>query len=85
MKLGSLMPKAQTKEFDKYRFTVDVSERLADEIKKMSEESGRSKADVFRIAIELLSTARKAKENNMHVGAWLEDEDKRIEREFVNF
>ncbi|MGV6839882.1 MAG: ribbon-helix-helix domain-containing protein [Planktomarina sp.] len=79
------MNKQQTKGFDKYRFTVDVSERLAEKINKMSEETGRSKADVFRTAIELLSAAQKAKSDNMHVGAWSEDDDKRTEREFVNF
>ncbi|MCH2066493.1 ribbon-helix-helix protein, CopG family [Shimia sp.] len=69
----------------KFRFTVDVSQRLAGEIERISQATGRSKADVFRLAIELLSTARDAKEDGMHVGAWSETEDTRKEREFVNF
>ena len=69
----------------KFRFTVDVSRRLAEEIEKISKETGRSKADVFRLAIELLSTARDAREEGMHVGAWEDTEDHRKEREFVNF
>ena len=44
----------------KFRFTVDVSRRLAEEIERMAKESGRSKAEVFRLAIGLLSTARAA-------------------------
>lgn len=69
----------------KYRFTVDVSKRLADEIEKIALESGRTKAEVFRLAIELLSTARDAKNDGMHVGAWEDQNDRRREREFVNF
>lgn len=69
----------------RYRFTVDVSQRLADEIEKISEETQRSKADVFRLAIELLSTAREAKHDGMRVGAWTEEDERRKEREFVNF
>ena len=69
----------------KYRFTVDVSKRLAEEIERMATESGRTKAEVFRIAIQLLSSARDAKKVGMHVGAWQETDKKRTEREFVNF
>lgn len=69
----------------KYRFTVDVSEQLAEEIKRISKETNRSKADVFRLAVALLSTARDAKESGMHVGAWDDADGKRHEREFVNF
>jgi metal-responsive CopG/Arc/MetJ family transcriptional regulator len=69
----------------KFRFTVDVSRRLADEIEKIAAETGRSKAEVFRLAIELLSTARDARDEGMHVGAWEERPDQRREREFVNF
>lgn len=72
-------------ESTKFRFTVDVSRRLADEIERMAAESGRSKADVFRIAIELLSSAREARQEGMHVGAWEDTAERRREREFVNF
>lgn len=72
-------------ENSKFRFTVDVSNRLADEIEKIARETGRSKADVFRLAIELLSTARDARADGMHVGAWQESTEKRLEREFLNF
>jgi metal-responsive CopG/Arc/MetJ family transcriptional regulator len=74
-----------TDESTKFRFTVDVSKRLAEEIERISKDSGRTKADVFRIAIELLASAREAKNEGMHVGAWSETEAKRREREFVNF
>lgn len=69
----------------KFRFTVDVSRRLADEIERIAEETGRSKAEVFRLAIELLSTARDARREGMHVGAWEDSPEHRREREFVNF
>lgn len=69
----------------KYRFTVDVSRRLADEIEKIAGESGRTKAEVFRLAIELLSTAREARNEGLHVGAWEDKENQRREREFINF
>lgn len=69
----------------KFRFTVDVSRRLAEEIERISRETGRTKAEVFRLAIELLSTARDARQEGMHVGAWEETPDQRREREFVNF
>ncbi len=69
----------------KFRFTVDVSRRLADEIERIAEETGRSKAEVFRLAIELLSTARDARSEGMHVGAWEDSPEHRREREFVNF
>lgn len=69
----------------KYRFTVDVSRRMADEIERIARDTGRSKAEVFRLAIELLSTARDAKDDEMHVGAWKESDGQRTEREFVNF
>lgn len=74
-----------TKENQKFRFTVDVSKRLAEEIEKISSETGRTKAEVFRLAIELLSSARDAREEGMHVGAWQDDDNSRREREFVNF
>lgn len=69
----------------RFRFTVDVSRRLADEIESISKETGRTKADVFRLAIELLSAAREAREEGMHVGAWDETSERRRERAFVNF
>lgn len=69
----------------RFRFTVDVSRRLADEIENISKETGRTKADVFRLAIELLSAAREAREEGMHVGAWEETSERRRERAFVNF
>lgn len=69
----------------KYRFTVDVSRRLAGEIERIASETGKTKADVFRLAIELLSTAREARDEGMHVGAWQDHDDRRREREFVNF
>jgi len=68
----------------KFRFTVDVSSRLAKEIERIAKESGRTKAEVFRLAIELLSTARDAQEDGMHVGAWQDHPEKRLEREFLN-
>lgn len=69
----------------KFRFTVDVSKRLAEEIERIASETGRTKADVFRLAIELLSTAREAREEGMHVGAWQDTSERRRERAFVNF
>ncbi|MBO9400764.1 ribbon-helix-helix protein, CopG family [Shimia sp. R9_3] len=72
-------------ENSKFRFTVDVSRRLADEIENIAKDTGRSKAEVFRLAIELLSTAREARREGMHVGAWEDTDDHRREREFVNF
>lgn len=72
-------------ENSKFRFTVDVSRRLADEIEHISKETGRTKADVFRLAIELLSSAREARDEGMHVGAWDEKPGHRRERSFVNF
>jgi metal-responsive CopG/Arc/MetJ family transcriptional regulator len=69
----------------KFRFTVDVSRRLAEEIERISAETGRTKAEVFRLAIELLATARDARNEGMHVGAWEDKNDHRREREFVNF
>jgi len=70
---------------EKFRFTVDVNTRLANEIERISKETGRTKAEVFRLAIDLLSTARAAQKDGMHVGAWDEDQGNRKEREFVNF
>lgn len=70
---------------EKFRFTVDVSKRLADEIERMARETGRTKAEVFRVAIELLSSARAARKDGMHVGAWDETPEQRREREFLNF
>ena len=70
---------------EKFRFTVDVSKRLAEEIERISKETGRSKAEVFRVAIELLSSARDARKDGMHVGAWQDNSNHRREREFVNF
>jgi metal-responsive CopG/Arc/MetJ family transcriptional regulator len=67
----------------RHRYTVDLSQRLADEIETISKESGRSKAEVFRVAIELLSAARAAKEQGMNVGAWDETSERRRERAFV--
>lgn len=77
--------KPRSNDSAKYRFTVDVSQRLAEEIERMATETGRSKAEVFRLAIELLSTARDARDEGMHVGAWSDAPDVRREREFVNF
>jgi hypothetical protein len=42
-----------------------------------------SKADVLRTAMELLLTADRATQEGLTVGAWSNDENKRVEREFV--
>ena len=68
-----------------FRFTVDVSRALADEIERLANESERSKGDVFRCAIRLLSTAHAMRAQGLHVGAWHEFPDTRPRREFVNF
>ena len=65
-----------------FRFTVDVSRNLADEIERLADESGRSKGEVFTFAIGLLSAACSARNEGMNVGAW---NGNGPARKFVNF
>ncbi len=72
---------------EKFRFTVDVSKALADEIERLAAESGRTKAEVFRTAIALLSHAKRAESQDMTVGAWRSGDDGKPvhQKEFVGF
>lgn len=66
------------------RLTLDLTKKLNTEVERLAQESGTSKADVLRFAVELLSAASDAKEAGMRVGAWKErDDGVRSERIFV--
>lgn len=68
---------------DRVRLTLDLSSRMGAAIAAYADRHGLSKADVLRTAMELLLTAEKAADEGMQVGAWKEEEDRRLEREFV--
>lgn len=69
----------------KVRLTLDLSESVNEQLSKVVKETGKTKSDLMRLALEFLLTAQKAKADNMTVGAWKDDERKkvRIEREFL--
>lgn len=69
----------------KVRLTLDLSDSVNAQLAKMGKETGKTKSDLMRLALEFLLTAQKAKTDNMTVGAWKDDEKNkiRIEREFL--
>ena len=70
---------------DRVRLTVDLSTHLNDELDQLAAETGRSKAELLRLGIDLLAKARDARQKDMTVGAWKENSETgaRHEREFV--
>jgi predicted transcriptional regulator len=70
---------------DRTRLTLDLSGKLNDELDRLAKKTGRSKSDLLRLGVDYLLRADKAVEEGMTVGAWKEDEQKRVrqEREFV--
>jgi 2,4-dienoyl-CoA reductase-like NADH-dependent reductase (Old Yellow Enzyme family) len=67
------------------RMTLDLSQRLNEEVERLAAERQISKADILRFAVEFLSAAERAKRQGMHVGAWIDEAGNRKEREFVGF
>ena len=67
----------------KTRTTLDLPQRLNASVERMAQENGTTKADILRFAVEFLTAATAAKEAGMHVGAWSEQDGKRVEREFI--
>jgi hypothetical protein len=70
-------------ENSRIRLTLDLSGRMGSAIAAYADRHGLTKADVLRTAMELLLKAEKASDDGMQVGAWKEDENRRVEREFV--
>ena len=71
-------------EQNKVRMTLDLSQKLNNEVESLAVSNGTTKADILRFAIEFLSSATAARRAGMHVGAWSDDPDgKRREREFI--
>lgn len=65
------------------RLTIDLSQKLNAIVDRIAAEKDTTKADVLRFAIEFLNAADLAKNAGMHVGAWSDEGEKRLEREFV--
>lgn len=72
---------------DRTRLSLELSSDLNRELERVASETGRSKADLLRLAAGFLLSAQKAQAEGMHVGAWGEDQKTgvRREREFVGF
>lgn len=68
---------------ERVRITLDLSPRLNAEIERLAGERATSKADIIRFSVELLTVAERAKAAGMSVGAWLDVDGLRREREFV--
>lgn len=65
------------------RMTLDLSTRLDADVERLAAARQTSKADILWFAVELLTSAMAAKEAGMTVGAWLDGNGTRVEREFV--
>lgn len=70
-------------EVARVRLTLDLSKRLNNEVERLAQANGTSKADVLRFAVEFLAAATAAKADGMHVGAWTNKDGIRSEREFI--
>lgn len=70
---------------EKVRLTLDLSESINKQLEEIGEETGKTKSELMRLAIDFLLRAQDARHDSMTVGAWKEDKDNhvRIEREFV--
>jgi predicted transcriptional regulator len=55
---------------DRKRFTIELSNRLDNELEELSEKTGRKKSELLRLAIEYILAAQEAKEEGLKVGAW---------------
>lgn len=69
------------------RLTLELSDGLNAELERIAAETGRSKAEVLRLAIDLMLVVGRARREGMTVGAWRDDPESNIrtEREFVGF
>jgi hypothetical protein len=70
----------------KVRLTLDLSLSLNEELERMGRNSGKTKAELMRLALDFLLRAEAAKhQDNMTVGAWKDDKENkvRVEREFT--
>lgn len=65
------------------RLTLDLSPRMSQALARSAERRNCTKAHALRGALELLLAADEAKQEGLHVGAWKQEGDTRIEREFV--
>lgn len=67
------------------RLTLELSNQLNAELERLATESGRSKAELLRLAADFLSKADQARQEGMTVGAWKENPSTgtRVERQFL--
>lgn len=74
-----------TEQTGRVRLTLELSAQLNAELERLATESGRSKAELLRLAADFLSKADKARREGMSVGAWKDNPESgiRTEREFV--
>lgn len=70
---------------ERVRLTLELSAQLSAELDRLAVETGRTKADLLRLGVDLLSKAAAARREGGRVGAWWEDDQHHIrkEREFV--
>lgn len=70
---------------DKVRLTLDLSGSLNAQLDSIAQETGKTKAELMRLALDFLLRADEAQKDDMTVGAWKNDEENhlRIERQFL--
>lgn len=68
---------------DRIRLTLDLSSPVNQHLEKLANESGKTKSELMRQAIDFLLRAQEAKEERMNVGAWKDEDGLRTERLFL--
>ena len=70
---------------ERIRFTLDLSEKVNEELDRLASKTGKNKSELLRLGLDYLLRADRARSEGMLVGAWKDDEKKgvRHEREFI--
>lgn len=63
------------------RVSLDLTGEQNEVLERLARKSGRSKAEVLRLALEVLASASDLKAQRFEVGGWKDDYEKGVRRE----
>jgi predicted transcriptional regulator len=63
------------------RVSLDLTQEQNDTLERLARKSGRSKAELLRLALEVMASASDLKTQGFEVGGWMDDYEKGVRRE----